>query len=82
MLENDVFLYMEGINKAFPGVQALKDVSFEVKRGEIHALVGENGAGKTTLMKVLTGALPSDEGSINLAGAPVECQSQGPNHHQ
>ena len=75
MPDNDVYLHMEGISKAFPGVQALKDVSFEVTRGEIHALVGENGAGKTTLMKVLTGALPSDEGSISLAGTPVEIDS-------
>ena len=46
---------MEGISKTFPGVQALDNVSFTLKRGEIHCLVGENGAGKSTLMKVLTG---------------------------
>lgn len=66
------FLRMESISKAFPGVQALKDVTFEVARGEIHALVGENGAGKSTLMKILTGALPRDEGRIILRGEPVE----------
>jgi ABC-type sugar transport system ATPase subunit len=66
------FLRMESITKAFPGVQALKDVTFEVARGEIHALVGENGAGKSTLMKILTGALPRDEGRIVLRGEPVE----------
>ncbi len=75
MPANDVYLRMEGISKAFPGVQALKDVTFEVARGEIHALVGENGAGKTTLMKILTGALPRDDGSISLAGAPAEIHS-------
>jgi ribose transport system ATP-binding protein len=75
MPENDVYLQMQGISKAFPGVQALKDVSFQVNRGEIHALVGENGAGKTTLMKILTGALPSDEGSVSLAGTPVQINS-------
>jgi ABC-type sugar transport system ATPase subunit len=66
------FLRMESISKAFPGVRALKDVTFEVARGEIHALVGENGAGKSTLMKILTGALPRDEGRIILRGEPVE----------
>ena len=68
-------LRMEGISKAFPGVQALKDVTFEVERGEVHALVGENGAGKSTLMKILTGALSRDEGRIILRGRPVEIGS-------
>jgi ribose transport system ATP-binding protein len=63
---------MEGISKSFPGVQALQDVTFEVSRGEIHALVGENGAGKSTLMKILTGALSRDEGGIRLRDQPVE----------
>jgi len=63
---------MEGISKAFPGVQALSDVTFEVAKGEIHALVGENGAGKSTLMKVLTGAQPRDEGRITMRGEAVE----------
>jgi len=72
MSANDVFLRMEGISKAFPGVQALQDVTFEVARGEIHALVGENGAGKSTLMKILTGALPRDDGRIVMRGRPVE----------
>jgi ABC-type sugar transport system ATPase subunit len=66
------FLRMENISKAFPGVQALKDVTFEVTRGEIHAMVGENGAGKSTLMKVLTGALHRDSGRIILRDQPVE----------
>ncbi len=57
-------LRMEHISKTYPGVQALKDVNFEVTPGEIHALVGENGAGKSTLMKVLTGAENPDSGKI------------------
>src|SRR5512138_1619309 len=59
-------LEMRGVSKSFAGVQALRDVNFTVKRGEIHALVGENGAGKSTLMKVLSGVYPhgSYEGDI------------------
>ena len=72
MVEHGYFLQMEGISKAFPGVQALEGVSLRVRKGEIHALVGENGAGKSTLMKILTGALNSDEGQIQLGGSPVE----------
>jgi putative multiple sugar transport system ATP-binding protein len=55
---SDVLLEMRGITKEFPGVKALKDVSFSVRPGEIHALVGENGAGKSTLMKVVSGVYP------------------------
>jgi putative multiple sugar transport system ATP-binding protein len=67
---NDYILEMHGISKSFPGVKALIDVNFSVKRGEIHCLVGENGAGKTTLMKVLSGIHPygSYEGDIVLNG--------------
>ncbi len=75
MAADSMFLRMEGISKAFPGVQALQDVSFGVAQGEIHALVGENGAGKSTLMKILTGALPRDRGHIELRGQPVEITS-------
>ncbi|MCX6833974.1 MAG: sugar ABC transporter ATP-binding protein [candidate division Zixibacteria bacterium] len=65
-------LEMLGIDKAFPGVQALTAASFELRRGEIHALVGENGAGKSTLIKILTGVYPADVGIIRLSGQKVE----------
>jgi ABC-type sugar transport system ATPase subunit/ribose/xylose/arabinose/galactoside ABC-type transport system permease subunit len=61
-------LEIEGISKAFPGVQALRSVSFAVGRGEVHAVVGENGAGKSTLMKILAGALAPDQGTIRVGG--------------
>ena len=65
-------LRANGISKSFAGVRALKSVSFDVHAGEVHALVGENGAGKSTLIKVLTGALRPDEGSVELDGVVVE----------
>ena len=66
---------MEGISKSFPGVQALRDVQFEVQGGEVHALVGENGAGKSTLMRILGGVHQRDAGEIHLRGQPVEIPS-------
>jgi ribose transport system ATP-binding protein len=64
-------LAVEGISKRFPGVQALKGISFDCRRGEIHALVGENGAGKSTLMRILSGVYQPDEGTIRVGGRPV-----------
>jgi general nucleoside transport system ATP-binding protein len=66
-----------GITKRFPGVVANHDVSFAVKQGTIHALVGENGAGKSTLMKILYGVQKPDEGTIEVNGAPVNLHSPG-----
>ncbi|MDD4080978.1 MAG: sugar ABC transporter ATP-binding protein [Eubacteriales bacterium] len=66
---------MTGIHKYFPGVHALNDVQFELRAGEVHALVGENGAGKSTLMKVLTGIYEKDAGEIEVMGKPVEIRS-------
>src|SRR5438552_18568489 len=63
---------MDGISKDFPGVHALRDTHFELRRGEIHALVGENGAGKSTLMKILAGVYRMDSGRIRLKGADVD----------
>ena len=68
---SEYILEMRNIRKTFPGVVALDDVSFKVKKGEIHALVGENGAGKSTLMKVLNGVHQADRGEILLDGEVV-----------
>ncbi|HEV2296724.1 MAG TPA: sugar ABC transporter ATP-binding protein [Tepidisphaeraceae bacterium] len=68
-------LEMRGVSKVFPGVRALDSVDFTVRRGEIHALMGENGAGKSTLIKVLTGAEPGDGGRILLDGEPIRPRS-------
>ena len=68
----EVILEMRNIDKTFPGVHALNNVSFDVRRGEVHALMGENGAGKSTLMKVLTGIYSKDSGSIIYEGKEVE----------
>ena len=64
-------LEMKGITKRFPGVVALDGVSFDVRAGEVHALVGENGAGKSTLMKILSGAYAPDEGTLLFEGQPI-----------
>ncbi len=66
---------MKGINKYYPGVQALENVDFDLRRGEVHALVGENGAGKSTLIKVLTGVDQPDAGTIMLNQQKVTIRS-------
>ncbi len=68
----EVILTMKGIDKSFPGVHALDHVDLEIRRGEVHALMGENGAGKSTLMKVLTGIYSKDSGTITYEGKDVE----------
>lgn len=69
--DDDVLLRTEGLSKYFPGVKALDNVSFSLKRGEIMALLGENGAGKSTLIKALTGVYQRDSGTVWLDGAEV-----------
>jgi ribose transport system ATP-binding protein len=71
-------LLMSGVQKSFGATRALKNVSFSVAPGEVHALIGENGAGKSTLMKILSGAYRPDAGSIQLDGAPFV--PQNPHH--
>src|SRR5665811_1506979 len=71
-MENDVILEVEGIRKEFPGVLALDNVHFKLKRAEIHAIVGENGAGKSTLMHILGGLYRSDSGNIYIDNKEVK----------
>ncbi|MGL4736652.1 MAG: ATP-binding cassette domain-containing protein, partial [Cellulosilyticaceae bacterium] len=70
----DTLLVMEEIDKSFPGVHALDHCYFELKAGEVHALVGENGAGKSTLMKILTGVYKKDSGRVLYKGREIEVQ--------
>ena len=71
MAQPEATVTMTGISKGFPGVKALADVDFRLRRGEVHALMGENGAGKSTLIKVLTGVYETDAGQILLDGGEV-----------
>lgn len=80
MTDENHIVKMSEIAKSFPGVVALEDVDFSLRRGEIHALVGENGAGKSTLIKVLTGVEQPDKGTIELNGNLVQVRS--PEHSQ
>ncbi|HAO3470253.1 TPA: sugar ABC transporter ATP-binding protein [Escherichia coli] len=68
---SETFLQMKHITKRFPGVLALNDVQFSLRRGEVHALLGENGAGKSTLMKILSGVYQPDEGEMIFEDKPV-----------
>jgi galactofuranose transport system ATP-binding protein len=72
MADSQPLLQMRNVRKSFPGVRALDGVDFFVRRGEVHALMGENGAGKSTLIKVLTGVYRRDGGAVLLDGAPID----------
>lgn len=80
---SETILEMKDISKSFPGVKALDSVDFKLRKGEIHALMGENGAGKSTLIKVITGVYEKDAGLITLQGEPIhfkapeEAQNKG-----
>ena len=84
-MQEGAVLEMRGICKYFPGVRALQDVDFTLRKGEIHALMGENGAGKSTLIKVLTGVYPKDGGEVHIEGvdgpavirSPQDAQNAG-----
>lgn len=71
----EFILEVKNVSKSFPGVKALDDVSLKIRKGEIHAFVGENGAGKSTLMKILNGNYTKDSGSIFMNGEEVEIKS-------
>ena len=72
MDNSEVILKIENVNKAFPGVQALSNVSIECRRGTVHGIVGENGAGKSTLMKILSGVYTKDSGKVVFDGVTIE----------
>src|SRR5215471_19230906 len=75
-------LQLTGVTKSFGAVRALKGVSFDLKAGEVHALLGENGAGKSTLIKVVTGAHQPDSGTIGITGKTVERLTPASAHAQ
>ena len=81
-MQGDAVLTMRGISKQFPGTLALNKVDFTLRRGEIHALMGENGAGKSTLIKVLTGVHEKDSGSIHVDGIEGEANIHSPQDAQ
>ncbi|HLL49470.1 MAG TPA: sugar ABC transporter ATP-binding protein, partial [Thermomicrobiales bacterium] len=72
---DSVAVRMTGISKSFSGIQVLHRVNFDLRKGEVHALVGGNGAGKSTLMKILQGVYTADEGQVAVDGTPVEIRS-------
>lgn len=72
---DEIKMRVEHISKSFPGVKALSDIDFAVRKGTVHALCGENGAGKSTLMKIINGIYKADTGQIYIDGQPVEIKN-------
>ena len=70
-MSDNILLRATDIDKSYAGVHALKKASFELRAGEVHALIGENGAGKSTLVKIITGAVQADSGEIQLNGKTI-----------
>lgn len=70
-MNNELVLELKKIGKSFPGVVALKEVDFDLRKGEVHAILGENGAGKSTLIKLLTGVYSKERGKIYIDGKEV-----------
>lgn len=81
MIAEQPIISIQHVTKRFPGVTALSDVSFDIRQGELHAIVGENGAGKSTLMKILSGVEPTFEGRIELRGEPILFRGTGDAEH-
>ena len=80
---NDTILEMVNISKDFNGVQVLEDINFDLKRGEVHAIIGQNGAGKSVLMKILSGVYTRSSGKVIIDGkevnynTPMEARKKG-----
>ena len=72
---SEIQMRVSGISKSFPGVKALSNIDFAVRKGTVHALCGENGAGKSTLMKIINGLYKADEGQVFIDEKPVEIKN-------
>ena len=72
---SDIKMRISGVEKSFPGVKALSNIEFSVRKGTVHALCGENGAGKSTLMKIIMGLYKADKGQIFIDEQPVEIKN-------
>ena len=72
---SDIKMRVSGVEKSFPGVKALSDINFSLRKGTVHALCGENGAGKSTLMKIIMGIYKADKGQIYIDDQPVTIRS-------
>src|SRR5260370_16754261 len=78
IMSDNILLRATDIDKSYAGVHALKKASFELRAGEVHALVGENGAGKSTLIKIITGAVQADQHEIHLTAQTITHNSPPP----